>query len=204
MRIGAGSTALLARAAMDERPVLGILVGGASRRMGGQAKGLLATPGESETLIERAVRVGHDAGLEPVLVGDASAYEALCPDARRIADEPPESGPLGGLAALLSYAGGRDAILIGCDMPNVDAGVLRRLVDHPGSAPVLAARRDGRLEPLLARYRASAAVALATAFAAGVRSFQELFALLDVDELAVDEAISRALVDWDAPEDIEP
>ena len=186
---------------MDEPPVLGILVGGASRRMG-QAKGAIAAPGGSETLIERAVRIGREAGLEPVLVGDATPYDGLCPDTPRIADEPADGGPLGGLGALLSYAGGRDAVLIGCDMPHVDPFVLRRLVEHPGRGAVLAARRDGRFEPLLARYRGSAAVALATAFAAGVRSFQELFALLDVDELEVDDAIAVALVDWDAPEDV--
>lgn len=187
---------------MDERPVLAILVGGQARRMGGRPKGLIEAPGGGETLIERAVRVGREAGLEPMLVGDAAAYEGRVPDVPRIADDPSGIGPLGGLSAVLSRAKGRDVILIGCDMPSIDVAVLRRLIDHPGRAPVLAARRDDRFEPLLSRYRESAETAIVTALAAGVRSFQELLALLDVDELEVDEGIARALEDWDAPEDV--
>ena len=188
---------------MVEHAVLGVLVGGRSRRMGGRPKGLLEAPGGGETLVERLAREGRAAGLEPVLVGEAAAYASVAPDVQRLADDPPGVGPLGGLAALLAHAGDRDAIAVGCDMPYVDAAILRRLVGDPRDAGVLAARRDGRWEPLLARYRARHVhPALTAALAEGVRSFQELFARLDVAELPVDEALSRALADWDAPDQL--
>jgi molybdopterin-guanine dinucleotide biosynthesis protein A len=70
---------------------------------------------------------------------------------------------------------------------------------------VVAARSSaGRWEPLHARYDARAVLpVLRTALAQGVRSFQKLFALLDVEELALSAEERRELVDWDSPEDME-
>ena len=189
---------------MGDGPVVGIFVGGRSRRMGGEPKGLLHVPGGDETLVESLARAASEAGLEAVLVGDVAAYDEVLPGLLRLSDRPTGIGPLGGLGALLHHAGDGLALSVACDMPHVDAGVLRVLVDHPAEAAVLAPRRDGRWEPMLARWRAAAVrPTLGRAVERGVRSFQALLGEIEVAELAVDARMDRALVDWDNPADVE-
>lgn len=185
--------------------MLGIFVGGASRRMGGRPKGLLPAPGSSSlTLVESLVAAGRVAGLAPVLVGAAEPYAAVVPAVRRLADAPAGVGPLGGLHALVRTAGTGDAIAVACDMPYVDAAILERLARHPSAAAVVAARRAEGWEPLLARYRAPAVrPVLERALAEGVRSFQDLFERLEVEPLEIDADLGRALVDWDTPDAVE-
>ncbi len=183
-------------------PLLGIFVGGKSTRMGGEPKGLLEAPDTGEPLAARLARLGREAGMGVVLVGEASAYGALGLEA--IADDPAIDGPLGGLSALLARAGDRPAIAVACDMPQVSVGALRALIEAPAGPTILAARRgpDAPWEPLFARYDPARALpALRAAAAEGVRSFQKLFARVGAEALAPSEVVEAALVDWDTPED---
>jgi molybdopterin-guanine dinucleotide biosynthesis protein A len=189
------------------RPILGIFVGGASRRMNGTPKGLLHAPSDEatapETIVERLCRVGREVGLRVVLVGDAAAYSASGLEA--LADAPGVPGPLGGLAALLDAAGDGLAIAVACDMPRVSARALARLADHPRGAAVVAPRRapDAPWEPMFARYDArQVRPALIAAIADGVGSFQGLFARLVVDPLPLDPLVEAALEAWDTPDDL--
>ena len=182
----------------------GIFTGGKSRRMGGRPKGLLSAPGTGEALVVRAVRVLREAGLVPVLAGDASPYRALVAGVEEIADDPSGIGPLGGLSALLTRGGGAPVIAVACDMPWVSVDALRALAAHPSRAPVVAARRaeGAPWEPFFARYDgALAAPVLGALIADGQRSFQRLFAALEVE--AFDLGDVRVITDWDTPEDVE-
>lgn len=173
--------------------------------MGGRPKGRLPAPDTGEPLVGKLARLGREAGLEPVLVGDAGAYDDLLPGVARLADEPPGVGPLGGLSALLHRAGGRRAVAVACDMPHVTAAVLRRLATCSADTPVVAVRRssDAPWEPLLARYDAPGVrPVLDAALAGGERSFQALFGRLEVHALEPDPELERALADWDAPQDM--
>jgi molybdenum cofactor guanylyltransferase len=184
---------------------LGIFVGGRSRRMGGRPKGRLTSPASGEPLVVALVREGRAAGLVPVLVGDASSYADLVPDAPRIEDDPSGVGPLGGLAALLAHAREGHVVTVACDMPHVTAPVLRRIADHPSDAAVVAPRRgpDAPFEPMLARYQVSTvAPVLAEALGEGVRSFQALLARLPVEAVPANGDLAAALEDWDHPEDV--
>lgn len=182
---------------------LGIFVGGKSSRMGGRPKGLLPFPGSQQTLVERMAELATALGLTPVLVGAAAAYEALLPDVARIADEPAEIGPLGGLHGLLCSTVGQ-ALVVACDMPHLSQALLTRLMEEQPSADVLAARSSGGLwEPMCARYAAQrVAPQLELAIAEGVRSFQALFARLSVAELVLSDGERSQLRDWDSPGDI--
>jgi len=174
--------------------------------MGGRPKGLLPGP-DGRPLLARLVDAGHAVGCDVVLVGEAAAYGAIAPEVPRLEDRPAGVGPLGGLAALLEAAGDRPCVALACDMPHVEAATLARLLEHaPGSA-VVAPRRgdDAPWEPLLARY-APAVVrpVLGGVLEEGARSFQRLFAALEVTPLPLDAAVARALEDWDRPEDVRP
>ena len=108
-------------------------------------------------------------------------------------------GPLGGLLALLRSTGGH-VIALACDMPYVSYELLRRLVEAP-LAPIVAPRRDGRWEPLFARYDAAQVEPLAHAARGQTALWQLLDAAGAVElPLAVDE--HAQLDDWDAPEDV--
>ena len=188
-------------------PLLAIFVGGASSRMGTD-KGLLPAPGGGPTILEALVERGAEAGLPTVFVGRAEPYDAIAPKVPRIPDLPAGAGPLAGLNAALRTAREQQSarvIAVACDMPYVTAHVLRALAEHPSSAAVLSPRRGAEApwEPMLARYDVKAiGDVLDAAIARGLRSFQGLFASLEVDALPVTDEVARALRDWDAPGDI--
>ena len=92
------------------RPLCGIFVGGASRRMNGHPKGLLPCEPGGETIVGRLVRIVQALELPVVLVGQHEAYRPL--GLPMLADQPPGVGPLGGLCALLRHAQGREVGLV--------------------------------------------------------------------------------------------
>jgi molybdopterin-guanine dinucleotide biosynthesis protein A len=181
------------------RPLAGVFVGGAGSRMGGAAKGLLRAP-EGVTLVDRWRAILADAGADVVLVGSAEAYAATGLEA--IADDPPGVGPVGGLCALLRRAGPCPALALGCDMPFVSARLVDRLVNAPPSL-ALAPRKDGRWEPLFARYDAAAVLPVALdAVARGRRALQAVLDAVGAVALPLSREEERELRDWDTPEDV--
>jgi molybdopterin-guanine dinucleotide biosynthesis protein A len=180
--------------------VAGIFVGGAATRMGGQAKGLMRAS-DGRTIVDRWLAILAAAGvLDVVLVGSHPAYAGL--GLAAIHDEPPGIGPLGGLASLLRRAGDGRAIAVACDMPFVSSALVERLLVAP-AAPVVAPRRDGRWEPLCARYDAARVLPFAIR-RAGSRdhSLQRLLDDSGASELPIAPHEANELRDWDAPEDL--
>lgn len=185
--------------------VVGIFVGGQSRRMGGTPKGLLRAPDSGETLVLRLLRIARETlpSADVVLVGSAEPYAALGLPA--LADSPAGVGPIGGLAALLAHAQARDAnqaFAVACDLPFVGKKLLGRLASEAPGAPAAAFRVGSIWQPLFARYEPGAALsATRAALAAGDRSLQSVLSRLDVAELALDDVQGHELADWDTPED---
>lgn len=166
----------------------GVFVGGRSRRMEGFPKALLRAPG-GETLVARAVRVAREAQLEPVIVGAIAGVEL--DGVPVLADAASEHGPLAGLVALLDAARDRrapDVVALACDMPRVDAVLLRRIAHEGPGAAALAFRREGRWEPLCARYDAAKVGPLARArLAAGDLALQGLLDAAGATVIATDQ-----------------
>jgi molybdenum cofactor guanylyltransferase len=182
---------------------VGIFVGGASRRMNGQPKGLLAAP-DGRPIVERWRALCDAVGLRCVLVGDATAYAAL--GLASVADARADAGPLGGLVGLLRATTSDDVVALACDMPFVSAALLERLAFSERDAPALAPVRDGRFEPLFARYRRANVLPLAerqlASALAGDRSLQPLLRAAGARPLVLDDAEWASLADWDAPADV--
>ncbi len=172
-----------------------IFVGGASRRMGGYPKALLRLP-DGETLIARTVRVVREAGLSPALVGLVGAPQSSLPgDVPVLADAAIDAGPLGGLVAALESTAGL-VVVVACDLPRLDAASLRLLRDARSAAPIVAARRADRWEPLFARYEAARVLPLARKRLA--RGALALQGLLDAAGASILElGVSAALDDVD-------
>jgi molybdopterin-guanine dinucleotide biosynthesis protein A len=72
--------------------------------------------------------------------------------ARRVADEVPRCGPLGGLRAALAACRGEVLFLVACDMPFVTAPFVRYLFSLASAADIVVPRTDHGYHPLCAVY----------------------------------------------------
>ncbi len=187
--------------------LIGIFVGGAGKRMGGVAKGLLRAPGGNETLLARLLRVCAGAAPEAklCLVGSSPAYAEL--GVAQLRDDPSGVGPIGGLRSLLRYAHTEScqvALALACDLPFLDDAVIGALLE-----PLHAAARvpvvDERFQPLAAAYAPKPALAaLERSLAAGRHALMHVLKELGegVVQLELRGAEGRSLRDWDTPEDM--
>ena len=187
--------------------VVGIFVGGAGSRLGGVAKGLLTAPASNQSLLARLLQVcgGALPGVAPVLVGQKAAYRDF--GLRERADDPADTGPIGGFRALLKHAestGGERVLALACDLPFLDIATLLRLnlpLNHAARVPFV----EGKWQPLAAAYApAKMLVAVEATLARGQRALMRVLDELggDVEKLEGDPAFAHTLRDWDTPEDI--
>lgn len=142
----AGMTAKDSTRAVPPSALTGLLLaGGAGRRLGGCAKGLVHWRGR--TLAERAL-----ARLEPAAEVLISANEYAADYAhygcRLIADPQPGLGPLGGVVAGLAAARTPWLLTAPCDAPLLPADYLARMTaGAPHSQRPRVAHAGGRLHP---------------------------------------------------------
>ena len=180
-------------------PLLAIFVGGAATRMGGQPKGLLRAP-DGRSIVGRWRDLAAEVGLPSVLVGDARAYAHLGMDS--VGDEVAGAGPLAGLVGLLRARAEGQSIAVACDMPFMTAALLRRLACTESDAAILAPRRDGRYEPLFARYdRARVSTLAERQLTDGDLSLQRLLRDAGTQDFILSDDEWPLLADWDEPAD---
>jgi molybdopterin-guanine dinucleotide biosynthesis protein A len=123
-----------------------VLAGGRGSRLGG-AKAVVELAGRP--LILRPLEAVEEAGLEPLVV--AKRGSELPSLACRVLHEPDlPRHPLCGIVAALREAAGRPLVVVGCDMPFLDPGLLAWLGAAP--EPLVVPLVGSRLQPLLARY----------------------------------------------------
>lgn len=132
-----------------------VLAGGEGRRFGAP-KADVTLGGVS--LVRRAVRALQPVVEDVVVVSSRAVVDApvdVVPDARE------GVGPLGGLQAALDLAAerGLDGVLVlACDLPLVEAPLLRRVARSLGDRTAAAPEREGGgVEPLCAVYRVALA-----------------------------------------------
>jgi molybdopterin-guanine dinucleotide biosynthesis protein A len=179
------------------RQVAGVLLtGGASRRMGTDKARLVVN---GETLAVRAARVLAEA-CDPVIeVGSgASGLPA-------VQEDPPGAGPLVALVAGAGALGNpRMVMLLACDLPFVEAPLLRLLAEWPGTGTVIPVV-DGRFQYACARYGAAAFEEAKIALRSGVSSLRAVAASGCTYLNAADwgtVADARAFSDVDTPDDL--
>lgn len=152
---------------MDEQVLrAGILVGGASRRMG---RPKAALPIGDETLAGRIAGIVASRVREVVLLGAGPAEVGGA--WATLADAPGVAGPLGGiLAALREFPDGR-WLIVATDMPRVSLSALDWLLGEAGAGriAVLPRRGSGIVEPLFAVYETAARTVMERLVAEGVR-----------------------------------
>jgi molybdopterin-guanine dinucleotide biosynthesis protein A len=183
---------------------LAVVAGGQGRRLSGVPKGLLKV-GEG-TVLERLLEL-VPLFEEVLLVANAPEPYARF-RLRTVADAVPGKGAPGGVHAALLGARTEWVLAVACDMPFVHPEAVRVLLE--ARAPEVDAvcfTVEGRVEPLLAAYRASLASPWGEALRKEDPSLRELLSrsrarLLPEEALRAVDAELRSLVNVNTPEDL--
>ncbi|MFT5049877.1 MAG: molybdopterin-guanine dinucleotide biosynthesis protein A [Chlamydiales bacterium] len=207
-QIPSGST----RALPGPEAVTGlVLCGGASSRMGAD-KALIELDGGS--LLTRAIDV-LDLVAGQVLLACGSSPRYLDLDRQLVLDRVQGIGPLAGLAAGLEAATSEWSLVVACDMPRLDAGVLRALLEraHSEDLDLCLSRGTRGLEPMCAVYRRTCLPAIQAAIAAGEHRmvsfwkgpWAEARTPLRVGTLEIEQLgqIADAMINLNSPRDLE-
>lgn len=182
---------------------LAILAGGRGTRLSGVAKGLLAV--EGRTVLERLLSLAPLFG-DVLLVANAPEPYARF-GLRTVADVVAGKGAPGGVHAALGAARTPWVLTVACDMPFVSPGAVRVLLDaRAEDVDAVCFEVAGRLEPLLAVYRASLAEAWGRSLAEdpSLRQLLSRFRarLLPEESLRAVDPELRAVVNVNTPEDL--
>ena len=123
---------------------------------------------------------------------DASARTAKKdqePRLRIVRDEAPGQGPMAGLLAGLSAARNDSCTVVACDIPDVDAPLLRRLARAAAEAEIaVPVTPAGDFEPLFAIYRKAVIPEIERLLRAGERSLIPLFGRCQTARLPIGDA----------------
>ncbi len=179
-----------------------VLAGGDSRRMG-SPKSIL--PFGGTTLAGAAVQA-----LLPlfrqvfVVTRDKAPLYGL--DVEILEDGRPLHGPLVGLARGLSQSGAPWCFVAACDMPFLQAEVIRKMAAHLGDCDAVVPEYNGRLQTLHAFYSSSCLSIAEELLGQGITSMKALISRCRVTELTRDHFASvpdwvRSFRDLDTTED---
>jgi molybdopterin-guanine dinucleotide biosynthesis protein A len=127
-----------------------ILAGGKAARMGGAAKHALVVDGE--TILARQLRVLAPRCVEVIValgLGAPTIAGVTC-----VHDATSGIGPLAGLAAGLGVARTPWCLIVACDMPDITAALVDRILAmRRDELDAVGVRVDGLVEPLLGAVR---------------------------------------------------
>jgi molybdenum cofactor guanylyltransferase len=181
-----------------------VIAGGQARRLSGVPKGLLRF--EGRPVLERLLALSP-LFAETLLVANRPEPYARF-GLRTVADAVPDKGAPGGIHAALGAARTAWVLAVACDMPFVAPAAVHLLLEAraPG-VDAVAFTVEGRVEPLLAVYRASLAKPWGELLARDNPSLRGLLAgcrarLLPEEALRAVDPQLRSRVSVNTPEDL--
>ena len=125
-----------------------LLAGGGSRRMG-RNKALMPLAGRR--LVDRVLAVLSGVVDDLLMVTNSPELYADL-GVRMVPDVVAGKGALGGIHSAIHHAAAPHCLVVACDMPFLNAGVLRYLVDQRTGYDVVVPNAEGRPQPLHAVY----------------------------------------------------
>jgi molybdopterin-guanine dinucleotide biosynthesis protein A len=189
----------------DDVAVTGVLLaGGRASRMGGRDKAFAAVDGEP--IAVRTLRIFRD--LFPQVLVATNRPERFRPlDVETVADVFPGCGPLAGVHAAMQRAAHPHVFVAACDMPGLDADVIRFLLDRIGDADAVVPRWDHDIEPLHAVYAVRLLPLVEETLRAGRHAMREFLPRVRVDYVAEDElkrirGTARSMLNVNTPEEL--
>jgi molybdopterin-guanine dinucleotide biosynthesis protein A len=155
-----------------------LLAGGRATRMGGRNKAFAAVGGES--IAARTVRLLQHI-FPQVIIATNTPREFDRFGADLVTDAFPGRGPLAGIHAAMRHARHPHLFVVACDMPGLDADVIRLLLGRIGTADAVVPRWGGDIEPLHAVYAVRTLPVIERCLAHGESALRQLLPLLRVD-----------------------
>lgn len=171
---------------MNRNLAVVIQAGGQSSRMG-RDKGLVEIAGRPmiDYVIDQVADLADD-----VLITTNNINEYIQFGLRMVTDKEPGAGALPGLQTALTGAMGAFALVIACDMPFVNRGLLEYQIEKAfeTDADVVVPEWDGRLQTMHAVYRKDTCLAaVERALGAGEAKMTSFYSDLNVITLGADE-----------------
>ena len=184
---------------------LAIIAGGQSRRMG-RDKAFVELGGK--TLIERVIARSANVGqTETILITNKPAqYAHLGLPMHR--DILPDKGSLGGIYTALARAKSPDALVLACDMPFVNADLLRYMVEQcRDDIDIVVPTVDGYPQALHAIYKKTCIAPIAEQLAANrlkiIRFYDQMRVhYLDEADYAPFDPQGRSFANLNTPEEL--
>ncbi|NJM61525.1 MAG: molybdenum cofactor guanylyltransferase [Oscillatoriales cyanobacterium RU_3_3] len=191
---------------IDDRIISLILAGGKSSRMGTD-KALLEIEGKS--LLQRVCETAAKLTSQVYVLTDSpDRYRSiLTADYQLIPDRNPGAGPLVALSQGLSEINAEWILLLGCDLPLLDADIIqnweRQLPELPTSTLAVVPYQNDRWEPLCGFYRDRSLSSLQKFIDNGGRSFQAWLSQIPAVPLPAVDRASLMLSNCNTPEEFE-
>ncbi|MFO2464034.1 molybdenum cofactor guanylyltransferase MobA [Pseudomonas sp. 15FMM2] len=181
-----------------------LLAGGRGQRMGGQDKGLLDWQGQPLIAhLHRLVRPWTD---DLIISCNRNQPQYAAYADRLVGDDSPDfPGPLAGIRAGLAVARHAHLLVLPCDVPQVDTGLLNAMLEQAQQHPQvpLMLRHGDFWEPLLCVIPTQLGAQIENAWLAGTRSPRQI--LLDLGAQAlVCPANDPRLDNFNTPELLHP
>jgi len=181
-----------------------VLAGGRASRMGGRDKAFAAVGGEP--IAARTLRLFGAIFPQVIVATDRpERFHAL--GAETVADAFPGCGPLAGIHAAMRLARHPHVFVAACDMPGLDADVIRYLLGRIDVADAVIPRWEGDIEPLHAVYARRLLPLIEEALGAGRYGLRELLPELLVDYVAEEElarirGAAQSMLNVNTPEEL--
>lgn len=187
-------------------PVTGvILAGGRASRMGGRDKAFAAVGGEP--IAVRTVRLFRELFPQVVVATNRpERFRGL--GVETVGDVFPGCGPLAGIHAATAVSRHPQVFVVACDMPGLDADVIRFLVARiDGVADAIVPCWDGDVEPLHAVYAARCLPAMEASLRAGRHAMRDFLGTIRVDyvsetDLRAVRGAAASLTNVNTPEEL--
>jgi len=191
------------RTGRDEVAVTGVLLaGGRASRMGGRDKAFAAVDGEA--IAVRTVRLFRTL-FPQVLVATNKPDRFRALEVETVADTFADCGPLAGIHAAMRRAVHPWIFVAACDMPGLDADVIRFLVARIGDADAVVPRWDRDIEPLHAIYAKACLAPMRATLESGRRQIAAFFpsvrvAIVEPEEARRYDPAGRSFLNVNTPE----
>jgi len=163
-----------------------ILAGGKNSRMDGQDKAFLEIAGRPliERIFERLKNLVNE-----IIVVTNCPEKYHCYPVKLAADEKPGLGPLMGLYCGLKASSAKYNFVAACDMPFLNAGLVKYMIDNSDAYDALVPEIDNQLHPLCALYSRDCLPVIEEMLKQDRREVRSIFPKLKVRYLAKEELI---------------